>query len=50
MQEKYKKRIHESALKAENNNELGLKVRFRKKIGSKLELLKEEQRVRYAET
>lgn len=49
LQEKYKKQIHFSALSLLNSVELSLKLRFRKKIGTKLDILKEEQRAKYAE-
>lgn len=39
-QEKYKKKIHDSAF-SYTNNEPYLKLRFRKKVGSRLDLLKE---------
>jgi hypothetical protein len=47
-QEKFKKRIHESAFNI-TNEEFNLRLRFRKKVGARLELLKEEQRAKYSE-
>lgn len=47
-QEKYKKKIHESAF-SYTNGEPYLKLRFRKTVGGRLELLKEEQKIKYNE-
>lgn len=47
-QEKYKKKVHVSAFSSSNNGELSLKLKFRKKIGTKLEILREEQKMKYA--
>jgi hypothetical protein len=45
-QDHYKKKIHESAF-SYTNSEPYLKLRFRKKVGGRLDLLKEEQKLKY---
>lgn len=47
-QEKYRKKIHISALSSGITGEQNLKLRFRRKIGTKLDLLKEEQKSKHS--